>query len=125
MNGVITTTAAKDLADEGGPLLRLLGQEGVELLHLHQSLGEDQHLLRLLQVLHVHLQSRHGRVPHVQLVPRALSTWRVTDFSPFQLFTVCVSALVCVDDYMRTYEDSMSLCDVGKRSHCSCTLVVW
>lgn len=60
------------LADEGGPLLRLLGQLGVELLHLHQSLHQHQRLCRLLQVLDVHLQGREARVPHLQLVPHAL-----------------------------------------------------
>lgn len=62
-----------DLADEGGPSLCLLGQLGVELLDLHESLSEHQCLLWLLQVLNVHLQSRKTRVPHVQLVPHQLS----------------------------------------------------
>lgn len=63
-----------DLADEGGPLLRLLGQLGVELLDLHQSLHQHQRLCRLLQLLDVDLQGGQTRVPHFQLVPHTLTS---------------------------------------------------
>ncbi len=63
-----------DLADERGSLLRLLGQLRVELLDVHESLSEAQHVLWPVQVLHVHLQRRETRVPHVQLIPHTLST---------------------------------------------------
>lgn len=62
------------LAEEGGPLLSLFGQKGVELLDLNQSLCEDQHLLWLLQIMHSHLQCCQTGVPQVQFIPNALRT---------------------------------------------------
>lgn len=65
--------APPDLPDEGGPLLRLLGELRVELLDLRESLGDGGRVLRLLQVLGVHLQLCQTRVPRVQLVPDVLT----------------------------------------------------
>lgn len=75
-------------AEQGGPLLCLFGQLGVELLDVHQSFCEDQCFSRTLQVLHVHFKCCQTGVPQIQPIPHTLST--DTNIS-YGVMAICLS----------------------------------